>query len=315
MILDFSTYITEADIHKHIRSTTTFEPAQLVPNIQDAAETYLYNILSPEFLEKIIDGTEEDTTVQGWTKISLINYAGAIYADKGLVNLSADGIFENSDANSKPVRLEVLQNFKNACLKSANNKVDLLLKYLEKNATKIVPKKFEIWMDSEAYTVFTKLPIRTLTDFQQYLYIHNSRAAFLALKPYLQTALDTDIQPLLTRVQALINSQEVEKVSLTNNLKRALCHFAYAYGINDLAIVLGDGVYTSNNTGANRQTASYITAEQARIDNNRQEKLQTAKAICAEVNNALISLQDNAQTVVAYQNEANTASYYTGCYE
>jgi hypothetical protein len=314
MIIDFSTYITEAELQKQLRSTTTFELGQILPHLQDAAETYLYNALSHEFVESVVDGTEADDTVKDLLKFALVNFAGVLYADRGLLNISSSGIYENADADSKPVRLEVLQNFKSSCLRSGSSKLELLLKYLEKNAKATTPEKFKIWLDSEAYTVFTETPIHSLTDFQKFLYLHNSRVAFLALRPYLTQAYETDIQPLLLKLGNTTVST-AQRNLITSNLNRALCHFAYAYGINDLAITLGEGVFTYNNTNANRQSASYLTAEQNRIDANRQEKLQMARAICERIDNVIDGLININQVAVPFVNDAASHIYYTGCSE
>lgn len=314
MIIDFSTYLTEAELHNQLRSTTTFQLGQILPHVQDAAETYLFNALSPEFIESVVNLTETDTTVQALIKFALVNFAGVLYADRGLINISSDGIFENGGIDSKPVRLEVLQNFKASCLRSGSSKLELLLKYLEKNAKDTAPVKFKIWLDSEAYTVFTETPIRCLTDFQKFLYLHNSRVAFLALRPYLSQAWDIDIQPIYDKLGTTVITVAQKKL-IDTNLNRALSHFAYAYGINDLAIMLGEGVFTYNNTNANRQSASYLTAEQNRIDANRQEKLQMAKAICERIEIMIDGLININQVVAPFENDPKITVYYTGCSE
>jgi hypothetical protein len=63
-------------------------------------------------LAQIIAGEVTDEYVVDYTRSALVYFAGVSYADFGLVNINNAGIMEHGDETSKPVRLEVLSNYR-----------------------------------------------------------------------------------------------------------------------------------------------------------------------------------------------------------
>jgi hypothetical protein len=243
-----------------------------LPHCQNAAETYLYKLISLEFLAQIIAGEVTDEYVVDYTRSALVYFAGVSYADFGLVNINNAGIMEHGDETSKPVRLEVLSNYRKACLKSTHGKVELLMEYLEKNVQR---DGFEKWKKSSAYTLLENSIIKSLDEFQNYLFLHHSRIAFIALKPYITRAYDIDLSEIRSIVDSLPLTPVQQKTS-EKYYKHIACNLAYAYGISDFGTILDDSVYQFDNRAANKQSSSFVSAQASIIEAQKTEKLATA---------------------------------------
>lgn len=307
MLKNIETFISEELIRQYLRSSLNFDASVILPHCQNAAETYLYKLISREFLAQIIAGEVTDEYVVDYTRSALVYFAGVSYADFGLININNAGIMEHGDDNSKPVRLEVLANYRKACLKSAHAKVELLMEYLEKNVQR---DGFEKWKKSSAYTLLENSPIKSLDDFQSFLFLHHSRIAFVALKSYITRAYEVD----LLQVREVIDSlalTPVQQNTTKNYLKHIVCNLAYAYGISDFATILEESVYQFDNRGANKQSSSYVSAQASVIEAQKKEKLATANRFQEKLE-SLIQQWKGEDEVVPFENSQDQKVFFVG---
>jgi hypothetical protein len=203
--------------------------------------------------------------------------------------------------------LEVLRNFQLSNLKAGHVKLELLLEHLEKNATST---KFALWLSSDAYTLMTETPVKSLADFQRYIFLHDSRQAFVALKPYLRQAYEIDLEDRITKINDLtLDATDQKKVNNIINL--ILCNQAYALGINDFAIILKDTAYSFDNKQSNRQSGSFVSAEQSKLDGNAKQKLSIANAYIDKLDRLIEGFQ-NISPASPYENSEDSKIYYAG---
>jgi hypothetical protein len=244
-------FITEQNTADYLRADATFDLSTIKPHIKDAAEQFLYPPLSQEFCEVIFNGTVINETVVTLTREALINFAGYIYLDIAPANLGASGPWENTTAEQKPIRLEVLSNAQNSRLEAGHRKIDLLLAYLEANK---VEADFALWKDSQSYTVQNEFLISTTEEFDKYCRIKNSRGIFLALKPAMFQAMSMHIQPLIDMQEIANDLTGTIKAQYNVHLKNAFANYTYAIGIWDLTTAFGfEQILSFNNQTASRQ--------------------------------------------------------------
>lgn len=248
--MNFSTFITEQHLSDSIRTDNTFNFDNFKTDLQNAAEQYLFPILSEEFVEKVVDGTNTEPKIVEYVRQALINFGAAIYFDGGSLNIGSQGIQEIMTDKQKPVRLEVLSNAQNSRIKTGYAKLDNLLVFLYKNKTQAFAA---LWKNSEAFTDFEEFPLKTPKEFSKYCRIHNSLSMFLSLRPAMYQAINNDIKPLIKQFNTLTTTQP-QKDSFNAEVNNALANLSYAYGIIDLASAFGfEMILSFSNISSNRQ--------------------------------------------------------------
>jgi len=263
--MNLATFISEEDLQTAIRTTTTFKVAKFLPHVEEAAENFLIPALSEDFLEEIVDGTITDDKVVKLTRHALINFAAATYADTGTLNITSTGIQEFVEQNQKPVRMEVIENFQKSKLTTGHNKLERLLAYLEEKSETV--STFDTWKDSPAYTIRVELPISSVADFQKYVHIRDSRRVFMSLRPAMQRTLSMHIEPVLATSPVDLTGISTEnKDKLQALLKPAFAHLSMAYGVNEIAVVMGkyDTILMFENTGVSKMR-TYKSATEDRL--------------------------------------------------
>lgn len=248
--MNFNTFITEQHLADSIRTDNTFQFDNFKTDLQNAAEQYLFPILSEEFVESVVDGANTEAKIIEYVRQALINFGAAIYFDGGSLNISSQGIQEIMTDKQKPVRLEVLSNAQNSRIKTGYAKVDNLLVYLYKNQTE---EFATLWKNSEAFTDFEEFPLKTPKEFGKYCRIHNSLSMFLSLRPAMYQAMNNDINPLTKQFNDLTTNDE-QKALFVAEINNALANLSYAYGIIDLASAFGfEMILSFSNLSSNRQ--------------------------------------------------------------
>lgn len=249
----YEQFITQTDLDS-IRTTSAFKKEHIISYLQDAAELYLYEYLSEEYCNEIVSGGCSEQKVVALFKQCLLNYAAVIYADSGLINISTSGIAELNTKDVKPVRLDVLKQFKETRLYVANTKLDLLLKYLESNDSEMW---VSTWKSSESYTVLSNYPIKNLYEFQQYVFINNSRMTFLALRVGMNTAFENDILPILETYNF---SWSTLPSLLARHAKRIIANMACAYSASDV-LHISDPAYQTEKISIAKYSIDILVAE------------------------------------------------------
>jgi hypothetical protein len=248
--MNFSTFITEQHLSDSIRTDNTFNFDNFKTDLQNAAEQYLFPILSEEFVEKVVDGTNTEPKIVEYVRQALINFGAAIYFDGGSLNIGSQGIQEIMTDKQKPVRLEVLSNAQNSRIKTGYAKVDNLLIFLYKNKDE---EYAALWKDSDAFADFEEFPLKTPKEFGKYCRIHNSLSMFLSLRPAMYQAMNNEINPLIKQFNALTTDNE-QKAYFDAEIKNALANLSYAYGVMDLTSAFGfDMILSFSNISSNRQ--------------------------------------------------------------
>lgn len=308
--MNFNTFITEQHLADSIRTDTTFNFDNFKTDLQNAAEQYLFPILSEEFVENVVDGSITEAKIVEYVRQALINFGAAIYFDGGTLNIGSQGIQEITTDKQKPVRLEVLSNAQNSRIKTGYAKVDILLTFLYKNQTETYAS---LWKDSDAFTDFEEFPLKTPKEFGKYCRIHNSLSMFLSLRPAMYQAMNNDINPLIKQFNDLSTNDE-QKAHFVAESNNALANLSYAYGIIDLASAFGfEMILSFSNVSSNRQKGydklalDMITAIQKQKSTIGQKAIQNAIDLIAILTPVIISTEiDNSY----FKNDPKSKVFY-----
>jgi hypothetical protein len=120
------------------------------------------------------------------------DYAYTIWARMHSVNNSNSGITVTRNENSAPVSDAKLEGIIAERKRSAYRFLELVLEYLEKNAD-----TFSTWKNSSAFTIRKELFVSSVSIFERYCFINQSRMVYMQLKPYLLQAEVEMVKPEL----------------------------------------------------------------------------------------------------------------------
>ncbi len=308
--MNFSTFITEQHLSDSIRTDNTFNFDNFKTDLQNAAEQYLFPILSEEFVEAVVEAEITQPKIIEYVRQALINFAAAIYFDGGSLNIGSQGIQEITTDKQKPARLEVLSNAQNSRIKTGYAKLDNLLIFLYKNKDE---EFATLWKGSDTFADFEEFPLKTPKEFGKYCRIHNSLSMFLSLRPAMYQAMNNDINPLIKQFNALNIEDEEQQAFFDSEIKNALANLSYAYGVMDLTSAFGfDMILSFSNVSSSRQKGydklalEMITAIQKQKITIGQKALQNASVLIQILTPLTPITLDNAY----FQNDPKSRVFY-----
>lgn len=266
---------SQADLQRFSRSNNSIEIADIEAFLESATEQYLVPFLSQEFTDTILLGTETDVKVIKYFKESVINFALFLYSQDAAVSFGSQGAYEFSDTEhgQNKVTQANLVRYEQHKLKTGHQKLELLLKYLEKTTA------LTVW-HTNAGAAYKEFLLKSVDDFQKHVNIRDSRIVFLSCRPGMRLATYTNVIPTIS--EGLYNSVFAApatakyKVLIDRFLAPALANFAMAYSIYDIAAMIGlfDTVSIFDNTNTTDLSKKYKTAPETLIDKIKSSKIE-----------------------------------------
>jgi len=236
-------FSTIDDFNQFFTLDANFNFALIKPSIEAAQNTYIKKLIGAELLERLLTGIEDDdlnaeeSALLLKIKAALAPISVFSYTDIGNITFTESGMHTLHNENQKPAFEWQVQRFKNTVQDIAYTNFDLLLEFLESNAT-----DFPLWTDSTAYTLYNATLIRTAAEFQLSYNINSSRLVFMALLPKMQYVEDLEISSVLCTYYAeLLEKQIAETLTASDKiilpyLKKAIARLTIAIGLVDLSI-------------------------------------------------------------------------------
>lgn len=158
-----------------------------------------------------------------------------------LVHGGDSGVKESAGGNFTPARQFILTKVEIACLRSADNAMDIVLEYLWENAV----THFPTLASSTLYQDTKKLLLSNAKEFSLYYWISNNRRAYLMLLPYIQRAEQNYILPITCtelldeiKAQLVAGTLTGHYLTLTKLLRFALAQYAIAEAVAELPVEL-----------------------------------------------------------------------------
>lgn len=206
----------------------------------------------------------------------------------------------------------------------ADRCVDELLDYLEAQV-RAGEVYFDLWKDSEAYTIGKADLFRTTADFQAFQNINSSRRTYLAMLPILKQATKSHLIPILGQDQydELVeglrdNDLSAEELLLLERVRAALAAWAVFYATQKMALLPDqDGFRIISNADAIDQRAYSAEVTQSAIERIRAGAEQDARTNTADLQ---AFLAENADDYITWKdstaNPDNNTDYFVtpfGC--
>ncbi|WP_394992987.1 DUF6712 family protein [Emticicia sp.] len=310
---------TLEDLQRFSRSNNSLSIEDIEPFIEDATERYLTPYLSLPFVLTILDGTQTDITVVRLFKQAAINFAMYLYAQDAAVTIGTNGMHEyEDDKGKKRVSEAKFVRYEQNKLKTGHQKLELLLKYLETANT------FAVW-NTNAATQYKEFLLKSVSDFQKFVNIRESRMVFLACRPGLQLATYSNIIPSISQAlyDAIVAAPATAKYKLLieRYIQPALANFALAYSIYDVSALIGvfDTVAVFDNTGSDAGKR-YKTAPESFLQKIAEQKQSIGQTFLDQCTNYILSHPNDyteyphptADDVVLFQNDEDSRVYYLG---
>lgn len=195
----------------------------------------------------------------------------------------------------------------------ADRCVDELLEYLEARAA-AGDVYFDLWKDSDAFSIGRADLFRTTADFQAFQNINNSRRTYLAMLPILKQVTKIHLVPILGQAQydELVeglqeNDLSAEELLLLERVRAAMASWAVYYATQKMAVLPDqDGFRVISNADAIDQHAYSAEVTQSAIERLRAGAEQEARTNTADLQ---VFLADNADDYPTWKNsDANPAN-------
>lgn len=265
---------TLVELQSYVPVANAFNLTNFLSKIRKAERDLAEKWLGKDFYETLITGEDED--MKDMLKNAIYNYAFFLYLPFAGVRVSNTGAQQTKTSTEGPARPEDVENLRIACYNTAMEELENVFAILEQT-------KPEAWTNSQKYSVFNELFIKTVEQFQKHCEIGNSRRLFITLRTSIRYVEDFIIksaisEPLFTALKAATPPTNKKAELLNKYLIPAIAHFAMADGLPGLMVILGkyDTVLQFDNTGANGQksyksapkvsTDALIAAEQAKAE-------------------------------------------------
>lgn len=255
--------ITDTDIDVATIGDTNFQQhysgvntsmawAELQPAIRQATAKYVIPYLGEEIYDDLADkfNTGAVLTTEQAKALQILQDTVAFYAiyhvlpEKNAV-VASNGVVQNTpDGGAQPVNQWGWKAKRWSALENADSFLDLLLTFLEKQVSASVAY-FDLWKNSDAYTVKTSAFFRQTSQLDEYLNIQMSRRSFISLTRFMKQVEEDVIKPTLCT--DLYDAMLIETPTAPNQLllpyiRRAVAYLGAAEAVPHHRIVIdGDG--------------------------------------------------------------------------
>lgn len=197
---------TISEFRQYIAVEQNTHMATLQPYIDEAVQLYLIDLLGQEFYDELLPLYLASVQAEGPVALSADNAALLPYIQRCLAyysmlqaipHLSATfgelGIRQHRGDDSDPAPRWLQEKLMFNALKNGDLHADILLKFLEDNATEEV---YQTWFESDANTKNSGYIVRSVEIASRHIDINASRRVFLKLRPKMRE-LERKVMPKL----------------------------------------------------------------------------------------------------------------------
>jgi len=235
-------------IIKTIDEVRDFYPANVSLNIgnikpyfDDAAQKYLVDFLSQDQYDSLLAWyiNNKNDSVTGYDDLLpyvqrvIVRFAIFLGTDQLDVVMQNQGFAVVSNSNLTPASPDRVRKFRESMESSGWDAIEMMLRYLETNKA-----NFDLWTDSDAYTLATKNFVNSATEFDKTVNIGQSRLRFHKMRQTIDQVEYTKIYPAISKVMAddiiaQIKADDIddEYETILPSLKKAVIFFTAAIEI------------------------------------------------------------------------------------
>lgn len=301
--------------YAEITASTAF--ASVKPTIQRIEDEHLVNILGTTLYKSLNDAytaavsesalTAEQKNLLHKCRAVIGSYLGYYFAPIGEVKFSDAGVRRSETATEKTAFQYQVTNFREACLQNGDAASELLLEFLEEKKA-----DYTDWENSEAFTRFRSLFIKSGKEFNQYFPSHSPYRNYWAMRSKMQDVEelqiraaigDTLYESLKTKSKASTPTYTDKEKALLEKLKKAIANLTVSFAIPLLAVRLdANGITVA--TSAARTSRDADASRQNASDNNMSNIIRTANDTGrAWLDDAIKYLNNNADDFTGWEVE------------
>lgn len=248
-----------ATIKSHVNINLNFNWDSVEPFVKQSERQYIKAIIGKTLYAAWSDaaptsGAQKeafDLFVEASANLSLLKYI-----PQGNVNVSDNGIQNNSNEYTKPAEWWQIRDLQRAYESNGLTAIDEALKLMEDTE-----EGFPDWIGTEGYTIFKELYTSKTQDFQRYFNINNSRRTFLSLRPYILESQEQIFNWIDSNTLGIIKEHETPEAGT------ALKYMQAAQVNYTVAKAASSGVFLLKSSGM------FTRSEEASLSNTKIDKL------------------------------------------
>lgn len=250
---------TTSGIKSHVNININFDWNNVEPFVKQAERQYIKSLIGADLYnswESVSPTTGVELLAYKLFEEASANLSMLKYIPQGNVNVSDNGIQNNSNEFTKPAEWWQIRDLQRAYESNGLTAIDEALKLMEDNES-----DFSEWIGTEGYTVFKELYTSKTQDFQRYFNINSSRRVFLSLRPYILESQEQIFNWLDNGTIAVITAHS------TPEANQALKYMQAAQVNFTVAKAASSGVFLLKSSGM------FTRSEEASLSNTKIDKL------------------------------------------
>lgn len=235
----------KADLEDFLNVPGTINVSDWKPAERDARNAHLIPVLSDEFITELLAAsspTANQTALIGKIKPAIAKLTMLALIPKLNINFRAKGFSQDASNNETPAPFYSIRDLKRTTVKEASVELDLLLKYLEKNAD-----DFATYTDSEEYAINQGNFVNQTAKAARYQPLITSHFVFRSIRPRMKQVDEAIIKPALTTTLydhllalAKTGADWGDYLPLKEHIEAAEIHFAFADSLEMGAVSYND---------------------------------------------------------------------------
>jgi hypothetical protein len=309
------------EIKKYVSANLSSNIKTLLPDINQAEETYIKKYLGKEQYDALLTAYTAATADSPLSAIHqnllekcqmpLANLAYADFSIIGQVDMSDEGIRIVTDDSHKTAFQWQINDLRNDYfLKKGFNGLEALLSFLEENKD-----AYPTWKGSSAYTQFKEYFINSAAEFNKYYRINESRLTFLALETVMRTVEDFKIRPALSdtffdEIKTAIKSGAAlsdDHKKVMTYIVPAVAHLTIAAAIDDLSVEFIGNAFVINQYSTGQASNTKSTAQAELLGNKQKQAKQKGETYLKDLKDYLNKVAAADKYASYFNSESYTA--------
>ncbi len=239
-------FTTIAQIKEYVAINLANEFNAIKPYIKQAETKFIKPVIGKDmyndidtYLQSSDQSDEKYNELIDRIRLPLIYYACYLYAPIGNVQVSSTGIHIVVNENKKTAFEWQIDKLEQSWLNTAHDFIEEVIEYLNENAS-----TFTKWRESDEYIKAHSLFILSAKQFNEYVFINNSRRLYSALTPiiedierkYILPTIGTDMFNALKEDQQSSSGPSEYNEILINKIASAVAKLSMARAVKEFSI-------------------------------------------------------------------------------
>lgn len=239
-------FSTIAQIKEYIAINITNDFNSIKPYIKQAETKFIKPVIGKdlyttldEYLQASDQSSKKTNELIDKVRLPLIYYAYYLYAPIGNIQVSNTGIHIVTNENKKTAFEWQIDKLETSWLNTAHDFIEEVLEFLDENRA-----DFPDWTGSEAYTKAHSLFILSAKQFNEYVFINESRRLYSAMTPiiadiekkYILPQIGEDMFEALKTVLQASSEPSADNQTLLDKIASCVAKFTMARAVKEFSM-------------------------------------------------------------------------------